>query len=131
MRKEKTRLFFCLLPELPDKFSDGFVSLNSTALSSLSVNATITLGNDAAIVFLPGEVFVELGLAIKQGSPYRTTLIVELSNCVETMYIPTRAAYAGGSYEVINSALKPGSGEMLVEAALRQLRDSASAGNSK
>ena len=46
-----------------------------------------------------------------------------LSNCVETLYIPTRAAYAGGGYEVINSAVQPGSGEMLVEAALRLLRD--------
>lgn len=87
---------------------------------------TMTLGRDAAIVFLPGEVFVELGLAIKQASPYRTTLIIELSNCVETMYIPTRAAYAGGSYEVTNSAVRPGAGEMLVEAALKLLRESAS-----
>lgn len=87
---------------------------------------TITLGEDAAIVFLPGEVFVELGLAIKRASPFRTTLVIELSNCVETMYIPTRAAYAGGSYEVTNSAVQPGSGEMLVEAALKLLRESAS-----
>ena len=86
---------------------------------------TMTIGNDVAMVFLPGEVFVDLGLAIKRASPYRTTLVIELSNCVETMYIPTRAAYAGGSYEVTNSALQPGSGEMLVEAALRLLRESA------
>ncbi len=87
---------------------------------------TITIGHEVAIVFLPGEVFVELGLAIKQASPYATTMIFELSNCVETMYIPTRAAYAGGSYEVTNSAVQPGSGEMLVEAALKLLRQSAS-----
>jgi hypothetical protein len=85
----------------------------------------LALGRDVAIVFLPGEVFVDLGLAIKRASPFRTTLVVELSNCVETIYIPTRAAYAGGSYEVTNSALEPGSGEMLVEAALRLLRDAA------
>lgn len=85
----------------------------------------ITLGRDVAIVYLPGEVFVELGLAIKQGSPFRTTLVVELSNCVETIYIPNRAAYAGGSYEVTNSNLRPGSGEILVETALRLLREAA------
>ena len=85
----------------------------------------ITLGHDVAIVTLPGEVFVELGLAIKQGSPFRTTLVIELSNCVETVYIPNRAAYAGGSYEVTNSAVQPGSGEMLVEAALSLLREAA------
>lgn len=87
---------------------------------------TITLGSDVAIVCLPGEVFVDLGLAIKRGSPYRTTLVIELANCVETIYIPHRAAYAGGSYEVTNSTLAPGAGEMLVEAALRQLRETAS-----
>jgi neutral ceramidase len=86
----------------------------------------ICLGRDVAIICLPGEVFVDLGLAIKRGSPFRTTLVVELSNCVETLYIPTRAAYAGGGYEVTNSAVQPGSGEMLVEGALRLLRAAAS-----
>ena len=86
----------------------------------------MTLGEDLALVFLPGETFVELGLAIKQRSPYRNTMVIELSNCVETIYIPTRAAYAGGSYEVTNSNVMPGSGEMLVEAALQLLRESAS-----
>ena len=80
---------------------------------------------DVAIVCLPGEVFVELGLAIKQGSPFRQTLVIELSNSVETIYVPTRAAYAGGSYEVTNSALQPGAGEMLVETALGLLREAA------
>ena len=86
---------------------------------------TMTIGQDVALVFLPGEIFVDLGLAIKRSSPFRTTLVVELSNCVETIYIPTRAAYASGSYEVTNSNVQPGSGEMLVESAIRQLRLSA------
>jgi hypothetical protein len=93
---------------------------------TLPVDVTvITLGRDVAIVCLPGEVFVELGLAIKQGSPYRTTMVIELANTVETIYIPNRAAYAGGSYEVTNSALQPGAGEMLVETALSLLREAA------
>jgi len=85
----------------------------------------LALGRDVAIVCLPGEVFVELGLAIKQASPFPTTLIIELSNCVETIYVPHRAAYAGGGYEVTNSALQPGSGELLVETALALLREAA------
>ena len=95
---------------------------------SLPVDVTVlTLGREVAIVCLPGEVFVELGLAIKQASPFRTTLVIELSNAVETIYIPHRAAYAGGSYEVTNSSVQPGSGEMLVEAAVGLLREAASA----
>jgi neutral ceramidase len=93
---------------------------------TLPVDVTvIALGRDAGIVCLPGEVFVNLGLAIKQASPFRTTLVIELSNCVETIYIPHRAAYAGGSYEVTNSTTAPGSGEMLVETAVQLLRETA------
>lgn len=87
--------------------------------------STITLGDELAMVFLPGEVFVDLGLAIKRHSPFKTTLVIELSNCVETAYLPTHAAYAQGSYEVINSRTKPGSGEKLVAAALSLLRSAA------
>jgi hypothetical protein len=85
----------------------------------------IALGDEIGIVCLPGEIFVELGLAIKQASPFKTTLVVELCNAVETIYVPTRAAHAGGSYEVTNSAVEAGSGEMLVEAAIRLLREMA------
>lgn len=93
---------------------------------SLPVGVTVmTIGHEVAIVCLPGEVFVELGLAIKQGSPFKTTLVIELSNHVESIYIPNRAAYAGGSYEVTNSALQPGGGEILVETALSLLREAA------
>lgn len=87
----------------------------------------ISLGRDVAIVALPGEVFVELGLAIKNASPFKTTLVVELSNIGETIYIPTRYAYIGGGYEVVNSVLKPGSGELLAETAIRLLAESAAA----
>ena len=94
---------------------------------SIPVDITVmALGQDAAIVCLPGEIFVELGLAIKQGSPFRKTFVIELCNSVETIYVPHRAAYAGGSYEVTNSNVMPGAGEMLVEAALGLLRECAS-----
>lgn len=83
------------------------------------------LGKDLAIVCLPGEVFVEHGLAIKSGSPFKTTMIFELTNVVETAYIPTRGAYSQGGYEVVNSITQPGSGEILVEATLELLRSVA------
>ncbi len=93
---------------------------------NLPVDMTvITLGSDVAIVALPGEAFVELGLSIKQASPFRTTLVIELSNCVETIYVPTRVAAAGGSYEVTNATTLPGSGELIVETAIALLREAA------
>lgn len=76
----------------------------------------IRLTERLAIVMLPGEVFVDLGLRIKQESPFETTLVVELANDAPG-YIPTRKAFAEGSYETVNSRVVPGSGEMMVETA--------------
>jgi neutral ceramidase len=80
------------------------------------------IADEVAVVTLPGEVFVELGLAIKEGSPFATTLIVELANDAPA-YIPDREAFPQGDYEVINSRVAAGGGEMLVEAALRLLNE--------
>jgi hypothetical protein len=85
------------------------------------------LGNDVAIVALPGEVFVEHGLAIKRASPFKTTLVVELANA-DPAYVPTRKAFGEGSYEIVNSRVAPGGGEQLVETALRLLKGLGSAG---
>lgn len=80
------------------------------------------LSRDTAIVTLPGEVFVELGLAIKAASPFETTLVIELTND-SPAYIPTKKAFAEGSYEIVNSRVQPGAGERLVEAATRLLKE--------
>jgi hypothetical protein len=80
----------------------------------------IALGNDVAWVGLPGEVFVELGMAIKAASPFRYTIVNELSDDVID-YVPDRKAFAEGAYEVVNSLCAPGGGEALVDAATRQL----------
>ena len=80
------------------------------------------LSNDVAVVGLPGEVFVDLGLAIKRASPFATTLVIEL--CQDAPgYIPTKKAFAEGSYETVNSRIAPGGGEMMVDAAVRLLKE--------
>ncbi|HJZ58765.1 MAG TPA: neutral/alkaline non-lysosomal ceramidase N-terminal domain-containing protein [Gemmataceae bacterium] len=81
----------------------------------------ISLGDDLAWVSLPGEIFVELGLAIKAGSPFRQTMIAELANG-SIGYIPTRVAYSQGNYEVVSARCAEGSGEKLVDVSLRLLR---------
>lgn len=84
------------------------------------------LGDDVAVVGLPGEVFVDLGLAIKQASPFATTLVVEL--CQDAPgYIPTRKAFAEGSYETVNSRVAPGGGERMTGAAIELLAQLAPA----
>lgn len=82
----------------------------------------IALSDELAIVALPGEIFVELGLAIKAASPFRYTLIAELANG-SIGYIPNREAYPQGNYEVVSARGDAGTGEKLVEVALSLLRD--------
>ena len=78
------------------------------------------LDAETAIVCLPCEIFVELGLAIKQASPFQHTVVIEICND-RPSYVPTLKAFAEGSYEVTNARVKPGAGEMLVDAAVRLL----------
>lgn len=82
----------------------------------------IRISNDAAIVTLPGEVFVDLGLMIKQQSPFKTTFVIELCND-SPGYIPTKKAFAEGSYETVNSRVKTGGGEMMAEMAVKLLKE--------
>jgi hypothetical protein len=82
----------------------------------------IALSDDVAIVSLPGEIFVELGLAIKARSPFKHTFIAELANG-SIGYIPNRDAYPQGNYEVVSSRAAAGSGEKLAETALALLRE--------
>jgi hypothetical protein len=82
----------------------------------------ITLGDQVAWVSLPGEIFVALGLAIKKASPFRYTMIAELANG-SIGYIPNKPAYVQGNYEVVSARCAEGSGEMLVEAAVRLLKE--------
>ena len=82
----------------------------------------LRLNDETAIVCLPGEVFVELGIAIKAASPFRHTLLVELANDAPG-YIPTRKAFAEGSYETVNSRVAAGGGEAMVELASRLLSE--------
>ncbi len=79
------------------------------------------LGNEVAIVTLPGEVFVDLGLEIKRASPFANTIVIELANDAPG-YLPTRKAFLEGSYETVNSRIAPGGGELMTAAAIRLLK---------
>jgi neutral ceramidase len=82
--------------------------------------SVIAIGNDLAWVGLPGEIFVELGLAIKKGSPFRYTTINELAYDW-IRYVPNRKGLQEGSYEATNTRCGAGCGEMLVGAAVNCL----------
>ncbi len=83
--------------------------------------SVITVG-DVALVGLPGEIFVELGLEIKERSPFPYTIVNELCND-SIGYVPTAKAYGEGGYEATSTPLAEGTGERLVEAALKLLQE--------
>ena len=70
----------------------------------------------------PGEIFVELGLSVKAGSPFAHTYNVELANGA-IGHITNKSAYPEGNYEVESARVAEGSGEMLVTSALRMLAE--------
>jgi neutral ceramidase len=82
----------------------------------------IALGKDLAWVSLPGEIFVELGLAIKKRSPFPQTFVIELAN-ENIGYVPDRRSYAEGNYEPESARCAAGSGEKLVAAAVKLLTE--------
>jgi neutral ceramidase len=99
-----------------------YMSLEGKGESIMAEVQVLRIDAETAIVGLPGEIFVELGLSIKKRSPFKNTLIMSL--CNEKMsYIPTEKAFTEGSYEVTNAIVKRGSGELLVNTAIELLKE--------
>ena len=79
---------------------------------------TLRLG-DLAILGLPGEIFVELGLAIKVIAPATPTAVVGLAK-VYLGYVPDKTGFDQGGYETWaarSAAVERGTGERLVATA--------------
>ncbi|HXI00046.1 MAG TPA: hypothetical protein VNI52_07235, partial [Sphingobacteriaceae bacterium] len=53
--------------------------------------------SETAIVGLPGEIFVELGLAIKKNSPFKNTTVLSLCND-KPSYVPTKIHFLNQGY---------------------------------
>ncbi|MBU7004152.1 MAG: hypothetical protein HXS50_01200 [Theionarchaea archaeon] len=84
----------------------------STVMQAMRVGTT-------AFVGIPGEVFVEIGLAIKEASEFPRTAVVELANDY-VGYLPTDQGYHEGGYEVTparSSQAAPGAARAIVDGA--------------
>ena len=80
---------------------------------------------EMAIVGLPGEIFVEIGLQIKKSSPFKATMPIELANDW-VGYVPTEKAFEEGGYETElarSSKLAPEAERILIQTA-RELLES-------
>ncbi|HET8521898.1 MAG TPA: hypothetical protein VFL82_01620 [Thermomicrobiales bacterium] len=98
--------------QLAERASEGEIELQ-----------VMRIGN-FVIVGLPGEIFVEFGLAIKAGVPSGRAAVVGLANGI-IGYVPTREAYAQGGYETWptpTSWSAPGTGEAMVESVMGHIQ---------
>jgi neutral ceramidase len=102
-----------------------FKALDTAARAGKPLDGEVqafALGDRIAWVALPGEIFTELGSAIKKASPFPLTIVVELAHGPVT-YFPNSDAFPQGNYEVVTSRGARGSGEKLAEAAGELLRE--------
>jgi len=82
---------------------------------------------DVAIVAVPAEFFTQLGLDIKNRSPFRYTYIAELANDW-IGYIPNQEGHKLGGYQCwtgFHSYAEPGTGERIVDETIAMLKELA------
>ncbi len=80
---------------------------------------------DAALVAIPGEPLVEVGLRIKARSPFKPTLVVAYANGYHG-YMPTSESYDRGGYEATPAwwnRLGRGSAETVIEQSLSLIEE--------
>ncbi len=80
---------------------------------------------DIAIAGVPGECFTQLGLDIKNRSPFRATIVAELANDW-IGYLPNLEAHQLGGYQVwtgFHSYAEIGTGERIVDEIVAMLRE--------
>ncbi|WP_372639115.1 neutral/alkaline non-lysosomal ceramidase N-terminal domain-containing protein, partial [Fodinibius sp.] len=99
------------------------VPLSEDGQALMSEVQAITLGDELALVGYPGDAFVELGLSIKEHSPFPFTVVSEQSGNGVLSYVPNKEAFAEGDYEVRSARIKPGGGEIMVEAVINMLNN--------
>jgi len=93
-------------------------------LDALARISAIRIGA-LAVVFLPGEPFVETALAVERSSPFEHTIVVGFGEN-NIGYIPTEAAFELGGYEVGPgkwSFLEKGADGIMYNSALKILEE--------
>ena len=78
--------------------------------------------NGVAVVGMPGEPFVEIGLAIKAASPFQHTLFSGYSN-VGGHYIPMPEAFPIGGYEVDVTPFSPDAAHIVISETVALLNE--------
>ena len=97
-----------------------FFSSEKTEKTTSIEQQAIRIG-DAVIVVLPGEVFSEIGLAIKEASTVDKTFLIGLANGYGG-YLPSAKEFVEGDYEVDGSRYSDKTEKACVDASLELIR---------
>ena len=83
---------------------------------------------DCAIVGMPGEIFVKIGMAVSEKSPFARTISISHANGA-VGYVPTADQVPLGGYEIESARaskygiqIAPESDEILINSALASLQ---------
>jgi len=90
--------------------------------SDAPIVVTVAAVGDTAFVGVGGELFTEIGQAIKKTSPFAHTIVITHCNGAAG-YMPIASAYPEGGYEVQSSAFAAGADGELVRAVHGMLTD--------
>lgn len=85
-----------------------------------SVTVSVAAAGPLALVGLDCEAAVEIGLAIKAGSPFPATFVISHCNG-GSGYLPVARQHAEGGYEVARTGFGPPAADLLVKETLAML----------
>jgi hypothetical protein len=80
----------------------------------------LKFGREVAIVSLPGEPFAEIGMRIRERSPFSETIVPSLSQG-SCGYVPLKECFPRGGYETLpvrGGGADPDTAQLLIETAV-------------
>ena len=84
----------------------------------------LKIGERLGFVSLPGEPFAEIGIGIREASPFATTFVIAHANGA-CGYIPLAECFPRGGYETLptlGGGVREDSADRLIQGALEALR---------
>jgi hypothetical protein len=106
--------------DLPGKPRNGTTMKKGTPPSRF--NVSVARVGDIAFVGLSGEVFTQIGMAIKAASPYKHTIIITHCNGAHG-YLPPEHLYIEGGYEISSSPFSPKAADIVIKEAVKMLHE--------
>lgn len=105
--------------QLPAKSSQGIVAQKD---GTVPFQITAARLGDVAFLGLGGEVFTEIGMAIKAGSPCPHTFVITHCNGAAG-YLAPKEAHLQGGYEPTSSPFAPQAADIVIRESIRILQD--------